>query len=408
MRLSTSCIWSFCTAAMVLSACGTSENNDTSNGSGAESYDGPAYMFVNRIRTPDSQTNYVSVLPSLEAQSVDLEAALEVPGFSRFRIHNGKVFVFEGETLEVARYGVGADLVLEEEARFSMAQQVSEFRLSIAFAADERAYVIDPVEQRVVVWNPQSMEITDTFDLSGVSGLERENLDTTVGKSSVVGDYVVTPMAWVADTGLEPVVAILVLSASSNEVVGLYENNRCARSFTGFVHGGDYYVLGDWRLGVYDVYDPDTDLPDPCLVRWTPGEESFDPDYYASMRALTGGEHVDGAFGTIDGKIVSRVYDADFPSSQIPADYPNPSAYFSLALWRWAVIDLEAETRTLLDELPLTGTSFQPAVIDAQFYVPVLDEDEQASTLYAIDADSATTTESVSTSGDIVGIGRIQ
>ncbi len=369
----------------------------------------PAYLFVNRVRTGFARTNYISILPDLEAREIDLDAAVEVFGPSRFRIYDGDVFVFEGETGEVARYEVAEDLSLEEVGRFSMAGEGVQgfFYLSIAFLSPERAYYVDPAQGRVILWNPQAMEITNTLE---VPDLVKEDYPvTTVGLSKVVGEYVVTPVSWRTSNQSRAIYesVLLVLSATDDEVVTIARDARCGVSSTGIVHDGAYYILGDWDGGVYSVLRPDEGLPEPCMLRWQPGAQEFDPDYELELTDVVGAPHFSGAFGMVDTKFVVRAYDSDLSVEEIPDEINSMAPrYFDLELWRWAVVDIEAQTATILDDLPLTGVGFNPAVIDGVFYVPQIDEETQNSTLIAIDGTA--TSESVRATGDIVTVGRIR
>ena len=414
-----------CCFLLVLVGCG--DNNDTANNATAANntspdtsspnnttapQQDPAYLFVNRVRTPASRTNYVSILPSLDAQTVDLDEALEITGPSRFRVYDGDVFIFEGETGEVARYDVGEDRSLTEVGRFSMAGLGIQgfIRTSIAFISDDRAYYVDPVQAQVVVWSPERMEITTTFDIPEI---ERDDFPlVTVGTSEVVaGEYVVTPMSWRTQTQSDAVyeTVLLVLSATEDEFFALATDDRCGVSSSGVVYEDAYYALGDYDAGAYSVLQPDENLPEPCMLRWAAGADDFDPNYELELTDVVGAPQFSGAFGAVEGKFVVRAYDADFAPSEIPDMLGgNPSAYFGLELWRWAVVDLEDETATLLDDLPLTGVGFNPSVVEGAFYVPQIDEETQASTLFAVDTESTSVTESVSATGDILTVDRIR
>jgi len=373
---------------------------------------GEAFLFVNRIRTLVSRTFFVSVLPQLGEGVIDTSEALEVSaGLSRFRAFQGKVYVFRGEGGRVIRFGVEDDLSLVEEASFSMANEgIQEFLLSVAIINEQRAYYFDPAAAKVVVWNPETMSIESTFE---VPETRREDLPlTVVGTPSIVGEFVVIPTSWrsrAQDDAL-PEVGMVVLSADRNELVAVLTDRRCGVSTTGFVLDGAYYILGDWFSGVLDVFAPEgTDLPPPCLLRWQPSSPGeFDPDFRIDMRALTGAPQFDGAFGTADGKFVTRVYDASFADDEIPNMVADPRDYFNLELWRWAVVDLEAETVERIDTLPLTGTSFNPSVVDGDFLVPQLDEDTQTSELVVIDAAAAATEAALRAEGDIIDVERIR
>jgi len=391
-------------AALAL-GCGDDGDDDGTGGSGGGATEDAAFLVVNRVRDPSSRTNFVSVLPSLGAQEIALEDALEVPGLSRFRAYDGSVFTFDGESQRITRYAVDDDLALREEGRFSLVNLgVQGFRTSIVFISPERAYYVDPVGLQVVVWNPKEMEITTTFP---IPELEREGFPLiTIGVPLVVDDYVATPISWrLSDqSNVIPVTGLLVLSATDDEITTIAEDARCGVSASGFVFDGAYYALGDWDAGVYSVYNP-ASTPAPCLVRWNAGDLDFDPDYVLDMAELTGSPQLAGVFGGAGESIVARVYDTEVDVDTIEATV-DPEAYFNLELWRWARIDFPTQRVNHLVELELTGISFNPSVVDGVYYVPQIDEQTQTSVLYAIDG--TTVSESVRATGDIVTVGRIR
>ncbi len=394
-------------ACATLAACGPTDQPD--DNADTDLATEPAYLFVNRVRTLASRTNYVSILPSLEPTDIDLDAALEVPGTSRFAALDGKVYVFEGETGEVSRYRATDDLALVEEARFSMANEgVSSFGTALAFISPTRAYYIDREQAQVVVFDPTEMVLSGSFS---VPGLVRDDYPLTlVSSPAVVGDEVVVPVGWRTNDQSEAVfaTAILVLSATEDRVVGVFEDSRCGPGLSGFVHEGAFHVLGDWDAGAYDAFlpDPDDERIAACLLRYTPGSDGFDPDYLLDMTEVTGRPLANGAFGTVDGRIVARVWDAEDSPAEVVSTLTDPAQWFGLEVWRWAVVDMRTEETTILSSLDLSGTSFNPSVVDDRFYVPVIDEETQSSTY--VEIDGVETRDSVRATGDIITAGRLR
>lgn len=380
--------------------------NDAGAQSPAEEHGTAAYVFTNRVRTPDSRTNFLSLLPSLDAQEVNLERALPVPGVSRVRVHEGKVFVFEGETATVVRYGVSEELELEEEARFSMAGAgVARFLTSILFISAERAYYLDTDLGQVVVFNPSAMELVSTFD---VPGFQREGFPlVSIGRPAVVADQVAVSVSFSNFDQTDAVLKVIVvaLSATRDEVIAVAEDDRCALGGSGFAYDGAYYATGEWVSGAYELVIG-THAPS-CMLRYDPQTEAFDMDYYVDLPAATGVPHFSGFFGPQDGTLAFRAYDAAQSVSELAGTLSGAPEYFGLELWRWGLFDVDTQTAALVDGLPLTGQSFAPSTIDGKFYVPVIDEETQTSQLFAIYPDG-NVTPSVSATGDIIYTARVR
>lgn len=383
-----------------VSACG-----DDGSSSPPATTEDRAFIFFNRILQAPGRTNFVSVLPDLDASEVDISGAqLELGGFSRVREFEGDLLVFFGESGEIARYTVEADFSLTEQARFSMQSEgVTSFVNSIVFLSPTRAYYIHADQAQVVVWNPSEMTLTGTFPLDlRVEGFP----EVILGPPSLLGDRVLVPVAWLDATEVEPrpVVGIAQISATQDELISVVVDSRCGFSLSGFVDGGRYYVVGDWRAGVYRIYSPDP-LPPACLLEFDPDTGTFS-DSFLDLEAVTNAPALSGVFGLGNGTFAARVYDSPIDVSQIPDDFPNPAEYFGLELWRWGTIDIETGETELVTDLPLSSLSFAPIVIDGQLYIGVAQESLGNSTLFRIDGSSATAT--VRAAGEILNVLRIR
>lgn len=369
-------------------------------GTDAGVHEGAAYLLVSRVRDPDGRRIYLTALETLDEATLDFDTAIEVPGVSRAFESDGFVFAMNAESLEIVRYRLGAGPSLVPDERLSMAAEVSSFRSSFAFISPTRAYYLDPVELRVIVWNPQAMELVGSFD---VPSLERAGFSVSAGELHVVDDRVLAPIAWddpIAGNP-SPRVATLILSAEREEVLGIAESETCALTGGSFVDGeGDLYVLGDNASGAYTVFRPELGLPSPCILRLPRGADAFDDTFSIDMRAVTGAA-VDGVAGT-DRVVVTRVFD----DSVDPSTLVDAREYYALEAWSWHRVDLDTRTAENLG-LPLSGISFRPLLVDEELLIYQLDEETQRSTLYRVGTSGAPMP-SVASPGELQHVGRIQ
>ena len=393
------------TAAAIGLASGCGDDTGGAGGTG----DGSSFLLVNRIRTPDARAIFLTVLPSLDAGSIERSAlGLEVPGLSRGRVYNGKVYVFDGESGVISRYAVQGDRfvldVLDDggEARFSMAGEgVTRFTTTIAFINSERAYYIDTLSQnQVVVWNPTEMTVTSTFP---VPELVREGFSTTGSNILVLGDLVIMGLSWLNEdqATIVPSTAMIVLSATQDVVVGLLEDDRCASTRALFVDEGDVYAMADANSGLAELFAPSGTIPPPCLLRWVPGEEDFDPDFYRDLTEVVDEPLVSGALGRGDGTFVTQAYTSDIDFSTL-----EPLELLDDALWQWSVVDFRAETATLIESIPPGGISSIGWIIDGEYLVPEFDDAGGTSSLFRIDGPNVV--ELLSVPGEIFGVERIE
>lgn len=84
-------------AAASASACGDEPSGHASRGS----------LVTNAVVFGDDATSsYVTLLPSLESGDVELSGAREFAGWADVWVHDGKVFVSDGEAPELTRFSV--------------------------------------------------------------------------------------------------------------------------------------------------------------------------------------------------------------------------------------------------------------------------------------------------------------
>ncbi|MEM9188113.1 MAG: DUF4374 domain-containing protein [Myxococcota bacterium] len=378
-------------------AAGSDAPTDADSDVGGDS----AFLVATRIRTPDGRTVFLNVVQDLSAQTIDTSTAFELPGVSRVRVYDGKVFAFDGETGNVIRFSVGDDLTLSEEARFSMSGLgIVRFRSQIIFVSSTRAYYLDIPTTQAVAFNPSTMELVSDFP---APDLRRDGFDATGGELQQVGDEIFAPVSFAntATGDIVPSVVTVVFAANEDQVLRTIDDSRCGVVGGTFTDGDFYYAVGDWGAGVYDAYAP-TPLPPPCVVRASAGATAFEPDFSLDLEAATGRRLISDGVGLGDGTFLVRVFDAEIDLSMV-----DPFAYFGLEAWRYAVVNIREATAEVAEGLPLSGISFAPLIVDGAYYGQVVDEETSTTTLHRINADG-TTVESLSGNGELQLVARVR
>lgn len=392
-------------ALPALGGCGDSGSDNGSTG-GIGGTDTDAFLVSNRVRDPSGRAIFLSVLPTLEAGEIDISQAIEVSGLSRALVFEGKVFVFDGESGVVTRYVADGDGLREDtlengaRARFNLGTQ--QFTSAIAFINSERAYYVDiRFEDLVFVWNPTTMTRISTFPAPEV---RREEFSASGGGMVVIDDFVLLPISWFNDDRLNVVetAAMVVFSASEDRVIGVIEDGRCIISNAAFAEDGAVYLMADTGGGIPDALaPPGTDFPPPCLLRWTPGAEAFDSDFYRDLEEITGYPFVQGAVSRGDGTFVTLVYTSDIDPRTL-----TPQELVDDRLWQWAVVDFQGSRSTLIESIPPGGVSSMPWVVDGEYYVQFFEDDFSRSSLFELDTPNAT--ERMSVVGEFRNVARIR
>ena len=383
--------------------------DDAGDGDGDGDGAAPAYLVVTRIFTPEGRSLFASAIPDLDHGEVDIGRAIEAGGFSRVTSFGGKIYVFDSESGIATRYAVGEDgssIVLDtladgQPARLSFTGiGVQSFDSTIVFVDDERAMYLDIGEDLVVEWNPSAMTITSSVD----AGVIRNGLAPTSPRPSLLDNHVIFPLSWSDNTTFEFLpyasIAVVDLEAPSNRPT-VIDDDRCYGVGNTVVDGGAVYAIGDNVSGLA-LTVTDEPLPPPCLLRWRPGETTFDGDYYVDLAARTGSEVVTRAAERGDGTMLTNIYVGE----EDPRDL-DPITLAGGEVWRFAIVELEGEQSTVVEDLPPTALSRFLWSVDGAYYAPQTDRLNNLTTLYELDA-SGRATPVLTSTGDLFEVTRIR
>lgn len=269
-----------CSAVPTLGACapvGPAEDPDA----GA---DGPAILVAAFVRNPDGRNVYLGAVSELPSGDLDYSGFLEL-GDVEAHAHDGRVFVWEREPAIMTRYTVGAELSLTEDKQLSFANHGANGGARTVYVSETRAYTLSPALDTVVVWNPESMEITGTLAMTPPN--RPEGLDTLATDGYVAGDQVIWPLRSTNWDGVDYFAgaAVAIASASSDDPVRIVEDTRCVGVDGGHVDdNGDFYLRAGGYWGSSAAYADERT----CVLRIKAGESEFDSSYLLDMEELIG------------------------------------------------------------------------------------------------------------------------
>lgn len=410
-----------CVPALVLAtsllACGDGGNNaetEDDAGGGDQSDDGEtgdederAYVVVNRVINPEGRAMFTSLLRELEGGELDIGTAIEQSGFSRTRAFGGKLYTFDGESGVVTRLRVDDDLQPAPDslddgqpAQLSFAGLgITNFNAIQVFVDEQRAFFFDTLgEDLVVEWNPATMTIT----ASSPGGFLREGLSAGLGRPvTVTEDFITLPISWTNNLTFEfePVTALAIVDLDSPGNPTIIEDDRCFGASSSFWHDGYVYVVADNLGGIAATLGVDT--PPPCLLRWQPGADSFDPDFYVDLAARTGYELIARGISRGDGTFVTQVYSSDVDPSTL-----SPIELIEGRYWQHALVDIDSDESRVISELEPASNSPVAWVIDGDYLITRTDDSIPAAVLYRL-GEQGQPTELVDATGDIFWVDRL-
>jgi hypothetical protein len=333
---------------------------------GAPAALGPAYAVMQTVDSPEGRLNYLYVVPDLDIGQLDPSRAREFGGSTRILAFGGQIFVADAETLVIGRFDVDADLNLVPSGEVSLANLGISYIDSLGtFINAERAYYMNSEQLEIVVWNPTTMEITGSIDISSLANPAFGQFEMREG--TIVGDKLFANYYnsdW--DAGLdESAATVAVLSTTENVLLDALRDERCGSAWYGsLLPNGDFVVPGtSWGGSARFYIQPPP--PQNCLLRIRSGESTFDPDFLLSLDEVTA-PLVDGATFTYAAEVGGAVVWA-----REPGEFADADTYYTDTVWRPRFVDVESwSSRTMDEGLRSEGWFGETFIVDGAPHFP--------------------------------------
>ncbi|PTL84461.1 MxcI [Vitiosangium sp. GDMCC 1.1324] len=380
-RLATAPAASALLLGAALAACGTEPEPSEPC---ATTGNGPLYALATSIFDSDGATTYVSILESLDVQSVPLDQAQEHGGFATIGAIGGKLFVGDGEAPEISRYAVGTGCTLNPDGRLSFANYgpaVTPLYKNV-FVDTSTAYM-QLEESRRIVWNPSAMEISGVADAPGLAA-ERDGLVVKAGfdRSTAVRDgYSFQPFYWTDSSfyRFSPGSQIAVYSNADDRLVKLLDAPCPGLDMATRDENGNLY-FSNW---VFSAAAPvlEEGAPDTCAVRVKAGELAVDESWTHRLSEIVGGRQIAG-FRYLSNQvgIVAVLHDEQMNIDE----NTTPSAITSGSNWRLWRVNLETGTGAPIEGLGGIAGGYYAFVLDGRTFLLLPSADYAKTTVYEL------------------------
>jgi hypothetical protein len=362
-----------CVLAAALVACSSAEDP----GSGAEASREPLFATSSIVMSDDGDHTYVSLLPNVDSQVVDLKRAREFAGWANISSNGGRLFVADGESPTMLRYSVSDAGNFSEEGKISF-QDYGGTVADSAFVSADKAYVF---ADDGAIWSPTSMEILDSFSLPEFDnrdgGLEHSGLRT--GRGMVVRGnraFVATNWAnWTEYTVAEDSL-IVVIDTDKNEIIDQLPVDCPYIDVASLDDDGTVY-FSNW---VYSVGQTLLDgKRQACAVRILPETDEIDRDWTLKFADVTEGREAAALRALGDGKALLSVFhdeEADLDS--------NPESLADTANWRFWMLDLATLEAHPVEDIGFNAGGFNTAHLDGRNFVLMPSNDYESTAVYEI------------------------
>lgn len=372
-------------SAGLLSACGddegenkgdgganNSDQGDAGSGNNGENPDeeGPAlYAVATQLQVGTDSVSYVILSEDLKSEFKIDDAVVEIEGrgIAAGAPGSGQFFIAPLDKPELTRYVAvekdGKWTVKKDETISFLPQGLTGFSgygAQFQFIDSDKAYWFAR-EGKLVVWDPEALELVKGVDLSELV-FEGENLSYT-GAPVRVGDTLYSFAGW--DTREQNVVKVssrtaVVAVNTKSDAAEVILDTRCGYVRDG-VQDGKWLYLATEGVGTGVHFLNDENGPAPCLLRFDTEKNEFDASYKIELNDLTSAGPVGSLFTAPSGEAFLYVLDVEKYNALDAAIRPsNPRVLSSAQLWHTAQLSVgETPSLKLLDN-PLTSASILP------------------------------------------------
>ncbi|MEN0061004.1 MAG: hypothetical protein AAGA48_02580 [Myxococcota bacterium] len=351
---------------ILFAAACTSEPEPTRPNESAESW----IYIQTTVATPEGRTSYLQLRKDLDFALLDLSEAVELPGNARVFSDGRRLFTGSGEEPVIQQWFPRNDGTLEPSERLSFANAgLTTIPFGNNFVANDKAYLFDGSVPAAFVWDPESVTVKDSIDLSPIV---KENLTPAIDPG-VLRDGLLFAAVQQYDFATNQLfrgIQVVVIDTTTDTIQTVLEDDRCVGTFAGITQDddGSIYVLGDNYLVLHWFDDT---IPPTCVLRIPPGETAFDAGPELDLVALTG--HPSTGFIVSEGKAYTQAMD-ESQGTIDPAVEPLAFLNQPVAI-RWE-IDLQDPSRSRpLVELGLASPrSGNVLLVDGRTFLQAAEE----------------------------------
>lgn len=398
--------------AVMLSLAVFSCNDDEPETNGPEPEEGgDLYALFYRVNTPDGRLHYTTLVEDLMTGEVDPANAIETSGNARFFAPESENYLTIADPADYSftRYDITADNEIWEGDRFSMANEgVTDLQNRNIFFSETKAYYIDYTQGQIIVWNPEDMSITKSFDLPEQlrDGYQGYWVSMPFDEFQIVGNRLYIPAGWLNwdnETYLDKT-GLAIIDIENDAVISYAETDRCPMAvMPAVMENGDAYYGTSYYLPFATTSREKEDCG--CILKVEAGADGFDQDYDPNYMDQIEGYSVGISLGKSpkENHGYVRVLDTEKLAWSPELDGRD---YYSLS-WFTYEINLPEQTVVGKADLPYAGSYVgSPYFIDGQNYSSISDEDGNATIIrYAPDGSY---TEGISLQGSLMGIQKVR
>lgn len=377
----------FLTISIALGAVGCGEDGDAPAPTAETNEEGPLYAIGSSVYLDSGTSSYLRLVDSLdlEGSEVSLDNARELPGDSDIAVYGGMILVSSGDAPTITKYEITSDATLQEVDQVSF---VNFGASSAAFyhnqmVSSDKAYLVNGAAQ-IIIWNPETMEITGTIDLPELE--ERPELRVVTGladRSAVIADgHYYLPLYWTDDQYAQrsPDSVLIDIDIATDTVTNTIEA-PCPALDYGTIDDDGLLHFSNWTggPGTYHVLE----TAQTCIATLDPSSGEITTKTFASIAD----GHEGAAYKYVgNGRFVMSVFD------EVRADVANSDDPFAVIAgnnWQLWSYEPANETSAPVDGIDWNSGAIIHADINEDVYSLVPGENYASTVAYKLTPDDS-------------------
>lgn len=386
---------------------GTSGTDGTGATGGAGNAD-PLFVVCGFILDPSGTNETLVYLTDTIGPDANLDPSTGFPLGGSCVVRGEELFIASADSPTLTRYAISDAGIPEETGRFSFQPAglgtISTRSARFQFISETKAYLLDPANQQVVVWNPRDMELTGSFDIPGLDPPEGFVLSGIGGIARTDNQIIVPFWQGTADGATAARTAFAFIDGDTDSATVEVITTCGGPNWSRVTSSGDvYFAQGGATVAAHIAGIPQTSPQ--CMVRVNAGETAVDDSFEFSPNTYTGAPTAALLPGPGDGAYVIAYDETLGPAPGGLEPFPVVLA----AAWRLYFVDEVgvSTTATLVDDIePAAGrpTAF---LVDGRPFISLGAADFSSSTLVDL-TDPTSPIPAASAPGVIVEVFRLR
>jgi hypothetical protein len=341
----------------------------------------PLYVTSTVVFNPEGQNSYVSVLANVDTQNIDLKNARELSGWAGVAVHDGALYMTDGESPTLRRFKVKTRTDWEEDGAINFSDHGAEYADSL-FVGDDKAYVFPG--KNGLVWTPSELAISGDFEIPKVAdregGLEFGGLGT--GRTAVRRGnrlYVTTNWANWDDYIVSEDSLIFVIDTEQDKVIDMLPAPCPYLDVATLADDGSVY-FSNWIYSIGQTVLQDKAKA--CAIRLKAGEDKIDEDWKLTFADVTGGHEAAAMHYLGDNKAVISV----FHEERLDRDDPeiNASSVGNSELYELWTLDLESHEAKPIEGIGSNTGGVAVSRVDGRAFVMIPTGDWESTSVYEV------------------------